>query len=229
MLVWRTSLRHSGDADAIPGTDICAAVIEGWRHLSFPICSWLDLRHACKFFHIWVCRNYFCLPFTSSISAFQTFLFPSTFPSRRCLFTMSANLRLPCLEFCSPRSIPDWESRRSPPPTCPVHPVLTKMRFKGVSEYLDNHGPHRCPATLPLVYNVHHIRYTTTCLIHLCTPTLKALEKMVGMVPLGPARHRRLLTTESSKWKSYGVEAAYSQLDGQDNIENVPWLELLPL
>ena len=82
------------------------------------------------------------------------------------------------------------------------------MRFKGVSEYLDNHGPHRYPSTLPLVYNVHHIRYTTTCLIHLCTPTLKALEKTVGMVPLGPARHRRLLTTKSSMWKSYGVEAA---------------------
>ena len=51
------------------------------------------------------------------------------------------------------------------------------------------------------------------------------------MVPLGPARHRRLLITESSMWKSYEVEAAYSQLDGQDNIENasVLWLELLPL
>jgi hypothetical protein len=67
--LWRTSLRHSGDVDAIPGTDICAAVIEGWRHLSFPIRSWLDLRHACKSFHVWVCRNYFCLPFTSSIPA----------------------------------------------------------------------------------------------------------------------------------------------------------------
>ena len=42
------------------------------------------------------------------------------------------------LRFVSPRSCPDQASRRPPPSTRPVLPVLTYLSFKGVSEYLDD-------------------------------------------------------------------------------------------
>ena len=41
------------------------------------------------------------------------------------------------LEFKSPKSCPDSEPGRLPPPTCTVLPVLTIFRFQGVSEYLE--------------------------------------------------------------------------------------------
>ena len=42
------------------------------------------------------------------------------------------------LKFLSPRSCPDWASRRPPPSTRSVLPVLTNFWFKGVSEYLED-------------------------------------------------------------------------------------------
>jgi hypothetical protein len=42
------------------------------------------------------------------------------------------------LYFESPRSCPDWASRRPPPPTRSVLPVLTRFEFKGVCEYLED-------------------------------------------------------------------------------------------
>ena len=42
------------------------------------------------------------------------------------------------LKFQSPRSCPDQTSRRPPPSTRSVLPVLTKIPFKGVSEYLED-------------------------------------------------------------------------------------------
>jgi len=42
------------------------------------------------------------------------------------------------LEFNSPQSCPDQESRRSPPPTRSILPALTFFSFKGVNEYLED-------------------------------------------------------------------------------------------
>jgi hypothetical protein len=42
------------------------------------------------------------------------------------------------LEFASPRSCPDPESRRPPPLRRSVLPALTSLKFKGVSEYLED-------------------------------------------------------------------------------------------
>jgi hypothetical protein len=53
---------------------------------------------------------------------------------------LSALIRLETLviEFESPRSRPDRNSRRPLPPTRTLLPVLTRLEFKGVSEYLDD-------------------------------------------------------------------------------------------
>ena len=52
------------------------------------------------------------------------------------------------LGFQSPRSCPDWASRRLPPPTRFVLPVLEDFEFKGVSEYLDDLMAHIYAPTL---------------------------------------------------------------------------------
>jgi len=49
-----------------------------------------------------------------------------------------ASLRSLRLTFHSPRSRPDWASRRPPPKTRTVLPAVTHIRFEGVSEYLDD-------------------------------------------------------------------------------------------
>jgi hypothetical protein len=54
-----------------------------------------------------------------------------------CLSTLPRLERL-CLEFESPRSRPNRESRRLPPPTLSVLPALIDLYFKGVSEYLED-------------------------------------------------------------------------------------------
>ena len=48
------------------------------------------------------------------------------------------DLRFLSLAFQSPLSRPDWASRRPPPSTRSLLPVLTYFLFKGVSEYLDD-------------------------------------------------------------------------------------------
>jgi hypothetical protein len=47
-------------------------------------------------------------------------------------------LRSLVLEFLSPRSCPDRETRHPPPLTRSVFPALTSIKFEGVSEYLDD-------------------------------------------------------------------------------------------
>ena len=42
------------------------------------------------------------------------------------------------LQFESPQSRLDWESRRPPPLKCIVLPVLTYFQFRGVGEYLED-------------------------------------------------------------------------------------------
>jgi hypothetical protein len=50
------------------------------------------------------------------------------------MLTSLAQLRL---EFASPQSCPDEQSRRSPPPARSVLPALVSFSFKGVNEYLE--------------------------------------------------------------------------------------------
>jgi hypothetical protein len=52
--------------------------------------------------------------------------------------TMLTSLEFLELEFESPQSCPDQESRRSLPPTRSILPALTTFRFKGANEYLED-------------------------------------------------------------------------------------------
>jgi hypothetical protein len=85
------------------------------------------------------------------------------------------------LEFQSPRSRPDGATRRPPPPTRSVLPVLRYFRFKGDSEYLDHLLSH---INAPRLGDLHMIFFnqvvfgTPQLIKFICrTPRLKALEK----------------------------------------------------
>jgi hypothetical protein len=54
-----------------------------------------------------------------------------------CLSVLSS-LETLCLEFESPQSRPDWETRSLPPPERAILPALYEFRFKGVTKYLEN-------------------------------------------------------------------------------------------
>jgi hypothetical protein len=96
------------------------------------------------------------------------------------------SLRALLLEFISPRSHPDLdpdpESRQPPPLTRSVLPVLTSMKFKGVSEYFDDFVARIDAPRLDyleitffnrIVFGTHQfIQFISR------TPTLKALEEV---------------------------------------------------
>ncbi len=54
------------------------------------------------------------------------------------LLSVLSSLKTLHLQFLSPRSHPDWESRRPPPPKCSVIPALDHFTFKGVIDYLED-------------------------------------------------------------------------------------------
>ena len=86
-----------------------------------------------------------------------------------------------CLEFQSPQSFPDQKSRRPPPLTRSILPVLADFTFKGVSEYLEYFVARIDAPQLNRLYItiVDHIVLHTPQVIQFvnCTPKLKALEK----------------------------------------------------
>jgi F-box-like len=53
------------------------------------------------------------------------------------LISVSPSLEALILEFKSPRSRPDWESRSLPPPKRSILPALKSLGFRGVTEYLE--------------------------------------------------------------------------------------------
>ena len=114
------------------------------HYQSFLILSWMDLPHVCDSssclaLHFRDCRNYFCLLLNSPLFTLLVFLILGTFHPKR------LSLPSPCcpvskclsLEFQSPQSLPDWDSRSLPPPKRSVLPALNEFHFKGVTKYLE--------------------------------------------------------------------------------------------
>ena len=102
------------------------------------------------------------------------------------------NLDFLQLEFQSPRSCPGWASRRLPPQTRFVLPVLEDFEFKGVSEYLDDLVAHIDAPTLNnlSITFFNDIVFDTPQLIQFIgrTPMLNVLNKAYVTVEGGAAR-----------------------------------------
>jgi hypothetical protein len=136
------------------------------------------------------------------------------------------------LGFQSPQSCPDPASRRPPPLTRSVLPVLTTFWFKGVSEYLDDFVA-RIDA--PQLNNLHitlfnQISFDTPHFIQFIsrTPRLNALEKAHVTFEDGVARVD--LSSQISGDGDLSIEISCRELDWQlSSLEQVCTLSLPPL
>jgi hypothetical protein len=121
------------------------------------------------------------------------------------------------LDFQSPRSRPDWASRRPPTPTRFVLPVLTNFLFKGVTEYLEDIVS--CIDAPGLKYLditfFNQILFDTPQFIQFIsrTPTLKALEKARVSFAGGAARIN--LSSVTSDYGEVTVKIPCIELDWQ--------------
>ena len=156
------------------------------------------------------------------------------------------------LRFQSPLSCPDPASRRPPPPTHTVLPVLTSFSFKGVSEYLDDLVARiDTPRLISLAITFfNQILFGTAQLIQFVsrTPAFNALkaarvtfESNTASVNLSPLE--MTILCEDLDWQVSSLEQVcnwclppFLMLEDlyiskhrywQGDIENALWLELL--
>jgi hypothetical protein len=148
------------------------------------------------------------------------------------LITLTS-LRSLRLEFQSPQSRPDQESRR-PPPRTPrsVLPVLNYFCFKGVSEYLDNLVARIDAPQLSSLYITffNQVVFDTPQFIQFVsrTPTLKALEKARVAFEDGAANVN--LSSQTSGYGLLSVGISCRELDWQiSSLEQVCTSSLPPL
>ena len=146
--------------------------------------------------------------------------------------SMLTSLRTLHLEFQSPQSHPDRESRRPPPPTCVVLPALRDFWFKGVIEYLDDLVA-RIDA--PRLDNLditffNQIVFDTPQLIQFIgrTQMLKALKKSHVIFDVGAATVK--LSSPTSEHGEVKVKIPCIELDWQvSSLEQVCTSCLFPL
>jgi hypothetical protein len=107
------------------------------------------------------------------------------------------------LDFESPLSRPDWESRCPPPLTRTALPSLTYFEFKGANEYLDDLIARiDAPRVNSLSFNVNVFDIPQFTQFISRTPTSKALVKPALLSMLasqGLTYYHSLLATETSK------------------------------
>ena len=97
------------------------------------------------------------------------------------LLSVLSSLETLKLQFRSPQSRPDWESPSLPPPRRSILPALTRLLFKGVTEYLEElvMGIDAPQLVEMDVTFFNQIDFDTPRLAQFinCTPTLRALDK----------------------------------------------------
>ena len=136
------------------------------------------------------------------------------------------------LEFQSPLSHPDWASRRPPPPTHFVLPILQNFKFKGVSEYLEDLVACINAPRLDRFYITffNQIVFDAPQLIQFIsrTPKLKELEKVHVIFEGGAAKVN--LSSQISGYGELEVKVPCKELDWQvSSLEQVCTWCLLPI
>jgi hypothetical protein len=142
------------------------------------------------------------------------------------------NLKRLSLEFESPRSRPDWASRRPPPLTRSVLPVLTSFWFKGVCEYLEDLVTRIDAPQLGYLHITlfNQIVFDTPQFIQFIsrTPLLGAFEKAFVILRNNAARVNLLSQTSGSRMLNMNIPCM--ELDWQvSSMEQVCTSCLPPL
>jgi hypothetical protein len=159
------------------------------------------------------------------------YISPETMATTLSTLTGLENLSL---KFQSPQSFPDQESRRPPPLTRSVLPVLIDFTFKGVSEYLEYFMARIDAPQLSGLYVTffNQILFDTLQFIQFVnrTPKLKALKR--GHITFGDDAARVKLSSVSltSRYEGFSVKIPCRELDWQvSSLEQVCTSSLLPL
>jgi hypothetical protein len=146
----------------------------------------------------------------------------------------SINLETVLLKFQSPRSSPNWESRRSPAliGVLTLLPVLTDFWFKGSSEYLDDFVARIDAPRLDYLYITlfNQIEFHTPGFIQFigCTPRLDALKK--ASFAFGDGAASVNLSSTTSHYQKLAVRISCKELDWQVSaLEQVCTFCLPPL
>ena len=128
------------------------------------------------------------------------------------------------LQFQSPRSCPDPASRRPPPSTRFVVPVLTSFRFKGVSEYLEDLVA--C-IDAPQLNNLditffNDIAFDTPQLIQFICRTPRSKELQKAYITFKERAARVNFSSRTSRFGNLKVEILCTGLDWQfSSLEQV--------
>jgi F-box-like len=164
-------------------------------------------------------------------------------------------LELLSLQFRSPRSLADRESRHPPPLTRIILPDLTVLQFKGDSEYLEDILSRIDASRLghmditffnQLVFNTPHLRHFVSRTEQLKTPDHAYIHFDINIVSINLLPRPWLrISCKPSDWQLSSLaqlyDAALSSLptlkileirnprNWEDDVENIQWLELLSL
>ena len=97
------------------------------------------------------------------------------------LLSVLSSLRTLSLKFLSPQSRPDWQSRSLPSPKRSILPTLSRLDFKGITEYLEELVTRIDTPQLDqmLIIFFNQIDFDCPRLAQFinCTPTLRALDE----------------------------------------------------
>jgi hypothetical protein len=147
-----------------------------------------------------------------------------------------ASLEHLSLKFESPRSRPDWENRRLPPPTRSVLPVLAAFRFKGVCEYLEDVVTRITAPRLDTLYITlfNQIVFDTPQFIQFISssPTLETFEKAYVVFGVDAAKvylpQRVYLGSQTSNSGGLNMRIPCIELDWQVSSMEQVFTSCLP-
>ena len=141
------------------------------------------------------------------------------------------------LGFQSPQSRPDWESPNLPPLKRSILPALTRLEFKGVTEYLEELmiGIDTPQLHFLLITFFNQIDFDTPRLAQFinCTPTLRTLDEVhvefgdvfahVELSASSPTRNLRIaISCREPAWQLSSIEqVCNSSLDPLSMVEDV--------
>ena len=138
------------------------------------------------------------------------------------------------LGFQSPQSRPDWESQSLPPPRRSILPALTKFRFKGVTEYLEDLMTHIDTPQLDEMHITFFNQIDFDCprlaqFIN-CTPTLRVLDEAHVQFADSAASVRLRSRTHEISFGYLLIDISCKEPDWQlSSIEQVSNFVLRPL
>jgi hypothetical protein len=150
------------------------------------------------------------------------------------LLSVLSSLRRLSLQFQSPQSHPDWETRRPPPSKRSILPALHEVHFKGVPEYLEELVTHIDTPQLDRMFITFFNQIDFDCpqlaRFIIRTPTLRALNEAHVQFDINNASVKLRYRTSDTRFGDVQITISCREPDWQvSSIEQVCNSCLYPL